>query len=109
MRDKDIHIGDVLRIRQWDDMAREFGTFLCQGFEAIHTRGWTFIDRMFPLCGKTFTVRRAMSTVATLCYRSEENAEGGYMITAEMLEPAYIHEEVPEEPMPNVDLTDYLE
>lgn len=26
MRDEDIHIGDVLRVRQWEDMAAEYGT-----------------------------------------------------------------------------------
>lgn len=25
MRDEEIHIGDVLRIREWDDMTNEFG------------------------------------------------------------------------------------
>ncbi len=26
MNYKDIHIGDVLRVRQWEDMANEYGT-----------------------------------------------------------------------------------
>ena len=109
MRDEDIHIGDMLRVREWDDMQREFGTIVAQGAEAIHTRAWAFIDTMFPLCGKVFTVRKVVPTTSALCYRSEENEEGGYMITAEMLEPAYIPEESPEDNLPNIDLTDFLE
>lgn len=26
MRDEDVHIGDTVRVRQWDDMKNEFGT-----------------------------------------------------------------------------------
>lgn len=25
MLDKDIHVGDVVRVRQWNDMAKEYG------------------------------------------------------------------------------------
>lgn len=53
MNIKDIHLGDRLRVRQWDDMAAEFGYdeegggILCDGF---------FNDKMQCLCGLSFTV-----------------------------------------------------
>ena len=47
MKDEDIHIGDVLRIRQWDDMVDEFGVkpsgdIGCSG---------VFVKNMKCLCG----------------------------------------------------------
>lgn len=108
MRDEDIRIGDVLRVRRWKDMACEFGEFVCQGAEAIHTRGWAFIDLMSHICGKIFTVRKVVSTPSALCYRSEENVEGGYMITAEMLEPNSIEDWIDDD-IPSVDLSGFLQ
>lgn len=99
MKDKDIHVGDVLRIRQWDDMEAEFGTFLG---ERILTPNYNFLSKMAYLCGKLFTVSGVYNDV---CYQSEENVEGSWKITAEMLEPANLYEE---ELLPNVDLTDFL-
>lgn len=107
MRDEDIHVGDVLRIRQWDDMAAEFGTFARTGIKLrILTPNYNFLRKMDYLCGQLFTVS---GTCDNACYQSEENVEGRWKITAEMLDPAYIHEEVPEEPLPDIDLTDFLE
>lgn len=75
--------GDVCRIREWDDMAEEFGEdeelneILCE---------FTFTDAMRYLCGKTFTVKR----VSGGQYFSEEHIETGYLrtysISADMLE-----------------------
>lgn len=47
-------VGDVLRVRQWDDMANEFGyTNPCH--DEIKCLD-IFVEEMKYLCGKTFTV-----------------------------------------------------
>lgn len=78
--------GDVCRIRQWDDMAGEFGvsgaTILC---DALFTAG------MSPMCGKLFTIREVIpakpySVSKYTTYKSLENIEGTYTITGDMFE-----------------------
>lgn len=56
MRLEDIHIGDVLQVRDWDDMALEFGEK--DGFQGrvVLTSPAVFIPSMRYLCGRVFTV-----------------------------------------------------
>lgn len=56
MRLEDIRIGDVLRIRDWDDMALEFGEKEGNQGKIILTYPAYFITPMKYLCGRTFTV-----------------------------------------------------
>lgn len=90
MRDEDIHIGDVLRIRQWDDMANEFGV---NAPGSIDCR-CCFITSMIYMCGKQFTVSNIYNNCGTT-YHSAEGVEYNYdvawNISADMLEP-YIEE-----------------
>lgn len=86
MKDEDIHIGDVLRIRQWDDMVDEFGLKPSGDIGC----GGVFVKNMKCLCGKQFTV----SSVEYGNYRSDERVERiigqcrkMWRITADMLEP----------------------
>lgn len=72
------NVGDVLRVRQWDDMVEEFGVsgkdIPCEG---------VFVSEMKYMCGKIFTV-------AEICYgnyHSKEGFESGWAITDDMLEP----------------------
>ena len=56
-----IHVGDTIRIRDWDDMESEFGEDNCD----ITVTGYTcFVRRMKKFCGQEFTVRGFYSTVA---------------------------------------------
>lgn len=41
-------VGELVRIRQWDDMEKEFGT---NGCGAVNSHCY-FTDAMKPLCGK---------------------------------------------------------
>lgn len=96
MRDEEIHIGDVLRIRQWDDMVDEFGIDT-DGDIRFHI--WTGIDpipvffysTLKYLCGQTFTIDKITSIFDVYFYCSKENIErsnvGRWRITADMLEP----------------------
>lgn len=80
MRIEDIHIGDVLRVREWDDMEAEFGLdsvgdIPCPGL---------FVRGMEHLCGKIFTVEKIISGMRIV---PVENDFGGWLISADMLEP----------------------
>lgn len=46
------NVGDTVRIRQWDDMEREFGLDLDGCIDCQHT----FISDMKDLCGLTFQI-----------------------------------------------------
>lgn len=88
MRDEDIHIGGVLRIRQWDDMANEFGI---NALGSIDCR-CCFTTEMIHMCGTQFTVKNIYKDNCGICYRSFEGGEnerpfGHWYISADMLEP----------------------
>lgn len=98
MRDEDIHIGDVLRIRQWDDMANEFGV---NALGSIDCR-CCFTTEMIHMCGKQFTVSNIYEDYGETIYNSMEGVEydldgiefdedDTWDISADMLEP-YIEE-----------------
>lgn len=46
-------VGELVRIRQWDDMAKEFGTTASGSVDCRHF----FTERMKPLCGKYAEIR----------------------------------------------------
>lgn len=104
MRDEDIHIGDVLRIRQWSDMVDEYGTtdwdedyYYCMIQVSPRIRFWR---KMRYICGKTFTVSGIeeiqVESDKVQIYFSEEGVEKtdfatnrcqSWIVCAEMLEP----------------------
>ena len=98
MRDEDIHIGDVLRIRQWCDLVDEFGLdedgkikfYIGSGYDSIP---FWFSPNQRYLCGQTFTVNQIKSANGGYFYSSQENVEHSrdcgdrYIIVADMLEP----------------------
>ena len=114
MRDEEIKIGDRLRVRQWEDMAAEYGLTGSGFIEAeieredengnLHESNETFTDSMRALCGHTFTVseiNRYNSFIND--YDAEEPEFDDWVIEAWMLEPDVgsvdsDEELVPEEP-----------
>lgn len=46
-------IGDIVQIRQWDDMAEEFGTTI---HGSIVCRTWYFVKEMKKYCGKKLRI-----------------------------------------------------
>lgn len=93
MRKEDIHIGDVLRIREWDDMVEEFGYEFDDGDYIDCDK--VFTSKMNYLCGQKFTVKKISEYDGFL---SEEGIElsndspvGAWVISADMLEP-YVEE-----------------
>ncbi len=117
MKFKDIHIGDVLQIRSWEDMAKEFG--VCRGsgrvtYIATKSPDISFLSYMRYLCGKTFTVsaideeNELLSSVEG-CERSSypENSWGkDWKITAPML--CLVIPDAPEDSFEPVDLSGFL-
>lgn len=88
MREEDIHKGDRLRIRQWDDMEFEFGSY---GTGTIMCM-FGFAKDMRYLCGRPFTIKAREEDHGN--YLSEEREEfrpdapgGRWKISADMLEP----------------------
>lgn len=83
MKLKDIHIGDRLRIRHWDDMEEEYGrdddSIKCKFF---------FTQNMRRLCGREFTVSDILGDKIMSEERVEYERElGVWNISADMLEP----------------------
>lgn len=86
MKDCDIHIGDVLQIRSYEDMKSEFG--VDEDGDIHGGCGAWFDNEMKPLCGKVFTV----SEFEHDGYHSVEGVEDcddgtNWSISAWMLEP----------------------
>lgn len=52
-RNKDFHVGDVVRIRDYEDMKSEFGTI---GISDDIDCASRFIEQMKYLCGSTFCI-----------------------------------------------------
>ena len=100
MRDEDIHIGDVLRVRQWEDMVNEYGT-ICDEDSYCYAikvnKSVKFLKKMKHLCGQIFTVSKYYDldfNDNNRFYLSKEKVEientrafGVWLICAEMLEP----------------------
>lgn len=89
MQDSDIEVGDVLRIRQWGDMASEYTAVGNDIYIYNHSRLIdTFVSSMCSLCGTVFTVlRKEEHRNGSMRYESVEGFHNKWVITAEMLEP----------------------
>ena len=89
MQDSDIEVGDVLRIRQWGDMASEYTAVGNDIYIYHHSRLIdTFVSSMCSLCGTVFTVlRKEEHRNGSMRYESVEGFHNKWAITAEMLEP----------------------
>lgn len=94
MRDEDIHIGDMVRVRQWKDMESE-GWANHLGNISFSGRYIQFAKGMKYLCGEIFTVKDITDHhfAGETIYRSSENIEhkkehgGIWYLTAPMIEP----------------------
>lgn len=79
-------VGDKVKIRQWDDMVREFGQKSSDGDSSIAVR-CAFTRDMEEYCGKTFTISGAEVLER---YGPEYELEGiGWTWTADMFEKDY--------------------
>lgn len=83
MKPEDIKIGDRLRIREWEDMANEFGY---EGGDIACDLAFT--QDMSYMCGMPFTVEEISSDSRR--FFSKEGIENHWSISADMLEPLEI-------------------
>lgn len=86
MKNEDIHVGDILQVRQWEDMAREFGT---DEYGTIQTC-YGFHKAAMSLCGKQFRVNGISDGEPGRLYRGVFDGESvlqTHFFSAEELEP----------------------
>lgn len=77
-------VGDLVRIRQFDDMAAEFGIKRNSRFKFIRTSTTVFTEQMKELCGLKFTV----SKIETVYGGHRLIGHGTvYFIDTDMVEP----------------------
>lgn len=82
------NVGDVCRIRSWEDMQSEFGL---EDGVSINC-DFSFVPSMRHLCGQQFTIERIENgELGIRCY-SVEKIEGRWQIGTDMLELLYGHE-----------------
>lgn len=74
---KEFKVGDKVRIRQWDDMKKEFGV---DGDGDIDCNTSFFVPEMKSLCGKEFVIEKVYDSEVVTGHNS------GWTITNEMLE-----------------------
>lgn len=84
-------VGDKVRVREWDDMAKEFGSDKRKIFCMC-----SFVDYMKPLCGKVFTVIKDNST----CSYGLDGEASGWAFSDDMLYPAITYREYMKENYP---------
>ena len=94
----EFHVGDTVRIRQWDDMAAEYGLNGCGN---IRCPGW-FIRDMEEFCGREVTITDIYPSGAVIF----SDRLGGWSYTTAMLEPI---EDLSRETIPDFDLDTLLE
>lgn len=94
MKDEEIKIGDLVRVRQWNDMANEF-EIDDDGDICIPQKDIFFRGRMKNLCGKVLTVSNVygLGLNGEILYGFTENIS--WYLCSEMLEPYTDEELVP--------------
>lgn len=85
-------VGDKVRVREWDDMAKDFSSNEVKIFCTC-----CFMDCMKPLCGKVFTVIEAQSTG----YYGLDGEASGWAVSDDMLYPAITYREYMKENYPD--------
>ena len=99
MENREFHVGDLVCIRQWEDMKREFGL---QGNGAIDCQ-YTFTESMRQHCGDE-VVLKAVYEDGEVEFFDEFHDYEGYMWSTDMIEHAkgMEYEPIPEMPMEDI-------
>lgn len=102
-------VGEMVRIRQWDDMVQEFGTrvnrFDDDNGLVIPCKG-TFVPEMQKFCGKEYRVAR-LNAITLGNYTRVFFTDGStrhFVFSQDMLEPAENDEEID----PGNEIIDFL-
>lgn len=92
-------VGDKVRVREWDDMAKEFSSN-----EVMIFCKHSFKDCMKPLCGKVFTVIEARDTHSY----GLDGVASRWAFSDDMLYPAITYREYMKENHPDLVSSDFL-
>lgn len=87
MKDENIHIGDILYVKEWEEMLKE-GYLTDNGdirLSPVNSHEIYFTKSMRQMCGTSFTVKEVHEVDKILIYESYENDV--YGATAQMLNP----------------------
>ena len=78
-------VGDVVRIREWDDMESEFGLRFGQDIKCTHT----FVAGMRESCGESCIVLAKYGKDVDLAFKDPEISAKmrGYAFSTDMIEP----------------------
>ena len=94
VKDDDIHVGDIVRVRQWDDMENEYynvANDILGGDIIIEQKITCFSTQMKKYCGGIFTVaeiyKSSRDRVGYKFFDNENTGINRWFICAEMLEP----------------------
>ena len=102
-REPRFHHGDKVRVREWDDMAAEYG----MDGDGDIKMPFGFTEPMKQFCGQEYTVEEASVFCGYVAYTFEEISNIAlYGISEEMLEPA--DDPVDEDLFECPELGDYL-
>ena len=78
---KQYKVGDIVQIRQWDDMVKEFGI---TSYGTIRCNNCGFVREMKKYCGQKLRIR-TIQNFDDNCYYSL-HAAGAWAFTSEMFE-----------------------
>ena len=85
---EDIHIGDRIRIREWEDMAAEYGEVSGAIYTPISRIG--FVSKMREYCGKEATIAKINTSptgkYARILFKNGDCDWGTWTFTNEMIE-----------------------
>lgn len=83
----DIHIGDIVRIRQWDDMRSEYGLNQNGNIKCAKI----FAQGMLHMCGTEFVVSGLWTEGQNLIIRGFPfiPSERHWTVSSDMVEPVY--------------------
>ena len=98
---REFHAGDVVRIRDWDDMETEFGL---NSYGNIDCR-FTFTHEMSAYCGEVYTIGR-IDERKHVHFEERHSLSSGYNVSFDMIE---LVEDLGLETIPDFDLDALLE
>ena len=98
---REFHIGDVVRIRDWEDMEQEFGL---NEYGSIDCR-FAFTAEMRSYCGEVYTIER-IDGREFVYFAEQHSLSSNYNVSFDMLE---LVEDPGLETIPDFDLDALLE
>lgn len=93
MCDDEIHVGDVVKVRSWDDMAREFVVDSCGDIDFGPAKP-EFVRNMRELCGREVTITNMCTVNGIAIFSVNSGRHETWNFVSEMFEPAADYYEI---------------